>query len=155
MTPWWIEPCAAPVAVGFAMVFNVPPRFLPLCAVLGVLGHGTRWSVVQLGGGAVMGTLCGAMLIALVAHVVSLRLRQPPTLVTIAGVIPLIPGTVLYQAVTGIIQLGLAPAGQELQDMTTATIGHAAHAALVMLALVLGLTAPALLPAPRAAHGHP
>lgn len=148
MTPWWIELCAAPVAVGFAMVFNVPPRLLPVCAALGILGHGTRWGVQHLVGGAVLGTLCGALLIAVVAHFVSLRRRQPPALLAIAAVIPLVPGTVLYHAVAGIIQLGLAPAGQDLQMLAATTAGHAAHGALLMLALVLGLTAPALL-APR------
>ncbi|WP_416468293.1 threonine/serine exporter family protein, partial [Salmonella enterica] len=29
-------------AVGFAMVFNVPHRALPWCALLGALGHGSR-----------------------------------------------------------------------------------------------------------------
>ncbi|MEH0017752.1 threonine/serine exporter family protein, partial [Citrobacter portucalensis] len=29
-------------AVGFAMVFNVPHRELPWCALLGALGHGSR-----------------------------------------------------------------------------------------------------------------
>ena len=33
---------AAIPAVGFAMVFNVPQRALPWCALLGAIGHGSR-----------------------------------------------------------------------------------------------------------------
>ena len=34
-------------AVGFAMVFNVPQRALPWCALLGAIGHGSRMIMVS------------------------------------------------------------------------------------------------------------
>ena len=36
-------------AVGFAMVFNVPHRALPWCALLGALGHGSRMVMMTAG----------------------------------------------------------------------------------------------------------
>ncbi|MEA7520277.1 threonine/serine exporter family protein, partial [Salmonella enterica subsp. enterica serovar Virginia] len=36
-------------AVGFAMVFNVPHRALPWCALLGALGHGSRMLMMSAG----------------------------------------------------------------------------------------------------------
>ena len=34
--------CAAIPAVGFALVFNVPPKALKYCAILAALGHVTH-----------------------------------------------------------------------------------------------------------------
>ncbi|MEC3939169.1 threonine/serine exporter family protein, partial [Leclercia adecarboxylata] len=36
-------------AVGFAMVFNVPRRALPWCALLGAIGHGSRMAMMTAG----------------------------------------------------------------------------------------------------------
>ena len=36
-------------AAGFAMVFNVPPRALAWCALLGAVGHGSRTVLLTLG----------------------------------------------------------------------------------------------------------
>lgn len=40
---------AALPAVGFAMVFNVPQRALPWCALLGAIGHGSRMIMMTAG----------------------------------------------------------------------------------------------------------
>jgi uncharacterized membrane protein YjjB (DUF3815 family) len=39
---------AAIPAVGFALVFNVPPKALKYCAILGALGHVTRTLLLHL-----------------------------------------------------------------------------------------------------------
>ena len=40
---------AAIPAVGFALVFNVPPKALMYCAILGALGHITRTLLLYFG----------------------------------------------------------------------------------------------------------
>ena len=40
---------AAIPAVGFALVFNVPPKALKYCAILGALGHVTRTLLLHFG----------------------------------------------------------------------------------------------------------
>ena len=53
---------AAIPAVGFAMVFNVPHRALPWCALLGAIGHGTRFAMVYWGFNIEWSTVGGSML---------------------------------------------------------------------------------------------
>lgn len=40
---------AAIPAVGFALVFNVPPRALIYCALGGAIGHGSRYLMMKFG----------------------------------------------------------------------------------------------------------
>jgi len=66
---------AAIPAVGFALVFNVPPKALKYCAILGALGHVTR------------------------------RYLAHPKVFTVAAIIPMIPGVHAYKAMIAIVQI--------------------------------------------------
>ena len=57
---------AAIPAVGFALVFNVPPKALKYCALLGALGHVTRTILMHNDVPIVFATLVGAALIGFI-----------------------------------------------------------------------------------------
>lgn len=50
-------------AVGFAMVFNVPHRALPWCALLGALGHGSRMLMMSAGFNVEWSTFMASLLV--------------------------------------------------------------------------------------------
>ena len=50
-------------AVGFAMVFNVPHRALPWCALLGALGHGSRMVMMSAGFNIEWSTFMASLLV--------------------------------------------------------------------------------------------
>lgn len=50
-------------AVGFAMVFNVPHRALPWCALLGALGHGSRMLMMSAGFNIEWSTFMASLLV--------------------------------------------------------------------------------------------
>lgn len=54
---------AAIPAVGFAMVFNVPQRALPWCALLGAIGHGSRMVMMTAGFNIEWSTFMASMLV--------------------------------------------------------------------------------------------
>ena len=54
MNAWLLELWAAPAALGFALLFNVPPRSLIACCTLAVLGHASRKAVLDCGGDIVL-----------------------------------------------------------------------------------------------------
>lgn len=50
-------------ALGFAMVFNVPHRALPWCALLGALGHGSRMVMMTAGFNIEWSTFMASLLV--------------------------------------------------------------------------------------------
>ncbi|MDR3409781.1 MAG: threonine/serine exporter family protein [Formivibrio sp.] len=153
MNAWLLELWAAPAALGFALLFNVPPRSLIACCTLAVLGHACRKAVVVLGGDIVLGTLFGGVVIGIAAEWWAKRHRMIPTVYSISAAIPMVPGTFMYKAVQGL--LGIAnisklPAAQENAQLllTDASI-NAVKASMILLALAFGIAAPILFLPPR------
>jgi uncharacterized membrane protein YjjB (DUF3815 family) len=83
---------AAIPAVGFAMVFNVPHRALPWCALLGAIGHGTRFAMVSWGFNIEWSTFIASMLVGSIGIRWSRWYLAHPKVFTVAAVIPMFPG---------------------------------------------------------------
>ena len=63
---------AAIPAVGFALVFNVPPKALKYCAILGALGHVTRTLLLHFGVPIVFATFFATCVIGFIGvHFIS------------------------------------------------------------------------------------
>lgn len=132
------------VAVGFAILFNVPPKTLVACAICGAGGHALRTVLMQLGMGIVPATLAGAALIGWLSDFFARRLEIPSLVFAICGVIPMVPGRFAYSAMLGVIRVSTAtPAAGEPILMETAI--NFINTGLILAALALGITMPALL----------
>ncbi|KYK78853.1 hypothetical protein SA2876_03415 [Aggregatibacter actinomycetemcomitans serotype e str. SA2876] len=90
---------AAIPAVGFALVFNVLPKALKYCALLGALGHVTRTILIQCNIPIVFATLVGAALIGFIGVHLSHRYLAHPKVFTVAAIIPMSPGVQAYKAI--------------------------------------------------------
>src|SRR5690606_40164609 len=82
---------AALPAVGFAMVFNVPHRALPWCALLGAIGHGSRMTMVTAGFNIEWSTFMASMLGGAIGIRWSRWYLAHPKVFTVAAVIPTLP----------------------------------------------------------------
>jgi len=110
---------AAIPAVGFALVFNVPPKALKYCAILGALGHVTRTLLLHFGVPIVFATFFATCVIGFIGVHLSHRYLAHPKVFTVAAIIPMIPGVHAYKAMTfintsfilGALVLGLALPG--------------------------------------------
>ena len=72
-----IQTCAAAMAtIGFSLLFGVPARYYPSCALIG----GVSWLVI------------------LMSRWFAVRKRCPVTIFLISGIIPLVPGAGIYRA---------------------------------------------------------
>ncbi len=83
-------------AAGFAMVFNVPRRALPWCALLGAVGHGSRTVMIMMGLNIEWGTFLAAMLVGCIGIQWSRWYLAHPKVFTVAAVIPMFPGISLF-----------------------------------------------------------
>ena len=112
---------AAIPAVGFALVFNVPPKALKYCAILAALGHVTR---------------------TLLLHINSHRYLAHPKAFTVAAIIPMIPGVHAYKAMISMVQIHHFGFSDALFEQM---ISSFINTSFILGAIVFGLALPGLL----------
>lgn len=143
--PWLVELWAAPAALGFALLFNVPPRALPACGVLAILGHATRLLIMKMGGDIVLATLVGATLIGVAAELWANRQGHIGAIYAISAAIPMVPGTSMYRAVQGLLRIVETSKLADPQGILVDAGINAARASMILMALAFGIAAPILL----------
>jgi uncharacterized membrane protein YjjB (DUF3815 family) len=129
-------------AVGFGMLFNVPPRILIYCAAGGAVGHGSRFLMVQAGLPVEWSTLLAATLVSFLSVYAAQRLRAHPKVFTVASMIPMVPGVRAYTAMLAIVQLNQKGFTDEL--FRTA-VQNSLTTFFIVGALAVGLAMPGLL----------
>lgn len=133
---------AAVPAVGFALLFNVPPKALLYCAVLGALGHGFRTLLVQFGMPLVFATFFGAGLIGFIGVRLSRHYLAHPKVFTVAAIIPMIPGVYAYKAMIAIVQIHHYGYSDSL---IIQMVDNFIKTGFILAALVFGLALPGML----------
>ena len=136
---------SAVAALGFAVLFNVPPRTLIYCALCGAAGHALRTLLMQTGMGIEISTLLGATLVGFMALAFARYLQVPAALFGITGSIPLVPGVFAYSAMIGLIHIAttdpLTVGTPELVEVVV----NAVKTALILIAIAFGIAAPSLM----------
>ena len=135
---------SAVAAVGFAVLFKVPKRFLIHCAVVGAVGHGTRTVLVLNGLNLILASLIGATVVGFAGFWLSRRYEIPSPVITVPAIIPLVPGSIAFQSLLTLISaLNAGPEGA--QDLFLAAAYDAVSAGLIIFGLGVGISAPFLL----------
>lgn len=145
---WW----AAVAALGFALLFNVPPRFLSHCAAVGAVGHAVRFALIHSGLPALsalpIATFVGAAVIGFISSQLAPRYRIPSIVFSVSGVIPMVPGTFAFGTMIGVLQLGgVLPftTATQLSTLLSDTATNGIKTGLLLAALALGIALPTLL----------
>ena len=135
---------SALAATGFALLFNVPVRTVIGCAFLGAVGHALRTTLMQLGMSVEAGTLAGATVVGFIGVVFAHRWNTPPTVYTISGAIPMVPGSLAFRAMLGVLRLTAATSDTAAVMMAEVFI-NATKTGLILAAIAVGIAAPSLL----------
>jgi uncharacterized membrane protein YjjP (DUF1212 family) len=93
---------ASIVAVAFAYGTYTPLRALTPIGVTGLLGQAVYQTSIQWELGPAMSSGAAALVIGVVSYSLAGRVRVPPLVVIVAGIVPLLPGLTIYQ---GMLQL--------------------------------------------------
>ncbi|RNF40108.1 threonine/serine exporter family protein [Planococcus salinus] len=126
---WPLEAFLSFMAAGaFGIVFNTPRRTLISCGLVGMSGWLVYRSYFLLFDDSVQATFAGAFSVAIVAHVLAKRFKMPMIVFSIAGIIPLVPGSRAYNAMRNIVE----------EDFLEA-ISFAAEALMISGAIAMGL----------------
>lgn len=133
---------AAVPALGFALVFNVPPKALKYCAFGGALGYGCRFLFLHAGASIEWATLGAATLVSMVGVYWSQRLLAHPKVFTVAAVIPMMPGVFAFKAMIALVEIN----SLGYSDALWATLmNNAIKSLFIISALAIGLAMPGLL----------
>lgn len=135
---------SAVAAVGFAILFNVPRRTLPGCAIAGAVGHGLRTLLVEWGVMLELATLAGAIVVGFLAEFFARHQQTPAAVFSVPGVIPLVPGSFAFRALIGLIQITDLGAFGGTPVLVEAAV-NAVRTGLILAAIAAGTAAPSLL----------
>lgn len=121
---------SAGIAGSWAVVSHGRPRGVGLAALAGALAWGTYWGVGSLGFGPALASGAAAVVIGFGSEVFTERLRIPPQLIAVCGIIPLLPGLAIYDGLFAIV------VDNDIQGGLGALVGACA----IGLALAAGVT---------------
>ena len=133
---------SAATATGFAVLFHVPHRSLPLVALLGALGYCLRVAWLAHGGSIVPGTLLASCSIGVGSMVLSYFIHSPAVVYSMPAVIPMVPGTYAYKTMIGLMQI--ADNGATL-DVLIKTVNNGLITGFILVVLAIGVSIPNLL----------
>ncbi|WP_071458710.1 threonine/serine exporter family protein [Bacillus massilinigeriensis] len=115
-------------SAAFGVMFNAPKESLVKCGVSGMLGWMLYFILESNGYGTILATLAASFLIAVISQVMAKMYRTPIIIFSVAGIIPLVPGGLSYDAMRHFV---------EKDYMGTVTL--AAKASMISGALAVGL----------------
>lgn len=131
-------------ALGFAILFNVPPRTLVIIWVLAAMGGLTKLFMVHLGINIVLSSLGGASLIGMLSTQAAHNKHAPPLVFSIPAVIPMVPGVFAYKMMLGMIKLA-GDSGVNTSEVLTDTISNGLKAMFILMSLAVGVAIPMLI----------
>jgi uncharacterized membrane protein YjjB (DUF3815 family) len=135
---------SAIAALGFAVLFHVPLRSLPGCALGGALGHAVRTGLIQAGMDIEAATLIGATTIGFLGMVFARYWKAPMPIFTVSAAVTLVPGVFAFQTMMAILEVSLGRPETANTALVEASV-NAIKTALILGAIALGIAAPTLL----------
>jgi uncharacterized membrane protein YjjP (DUF1212 family) len=121
---------SAGIAGFWSLASDARPRAVGLAGIAGALAWTTFWGVSALGAGIPLASGVAAVVLGFCGKVLTQRLRVPPQLVAVCGIVPLLPGLAIYHGLFTIVVDG------DIDGGLAALVGALA----VGLALAAGVT---------------
>lgn len=90
-------------AAGFGIIFNAPRESLVKSGFVGMVGWMVYFFMTMGGVDEVPATVTAAFLIALVSQIYARVYKTPIIIFTVAGIIPLVPGGMAYNAMRNFV----------------------------------------------------
>lgn len=90
-------------SASFGILFNAPKQSLIKCGFVGMVGWVIYTSLVELEVDLVMATFVSSFFIALISQFFAKRYRTPIIIFSVAGIIPLVPGGLAYDAMRNFV----------------------------------------------------
>ncbi len=89
--------------VSLSVVFGVPKKFILYSGIAGTVGQMIYFLIIFLNGSRLIAVFAGAVVVALLAHIMARIFKAPVTVFLIPGIILTVPGLDMYRAVYNLI----------------------------------------------------
>lgn len=89
---------------GFAVLFNAPRKSLIPCGLVGMLGWLVHIGLIEINFLAVPATVIAAIVVGVLSRICAKVFKKPILIFYVAGIIPLVPGGVSYNAMRSFIE---------------------------------------------------
>jgi len=124
----------------------VPKRSLWVIFLMGALGGALKLITLHLGGGIILGSFAGAILIGFLSIGNAHLIHTPPFVMAIPAVIPMVPGAFAYRMMLGIFRMTGETVDHTLfLQLLQESVENGLKTLFVLMALSLGVLAPMLL----------
>ena len=125
-------------AIGFATIFNMPPRLLIVVACGAIISVGVRnFLMLEYACSQATASLAGAVIVSLLSLKAVHIVHAPSHVLTIPSVIPLIPGVFMYRLLFSIINL------ENVDNMNYHhVLNNGVNTTLILLAIAVGVAIP-------------
>ncbi|MCH1625932.1 threonine/serine exporter family protein [Ferdinandcohnia quinoae] len=97
-------------SAAFGIIFNAPRKSLIQCGFVGMVGWGFYKYLSNEEVDAVVATLIASFIIAIISHFFAKKYRTPVIIFSVAGIIPLVPGGMAYDAMRHFVENDYATA---------------------------------------------
>ncbi|WP_144475091.1 threonine/serine exporter family protein [Cytobacillus oceanisediminis] len=91
-------------SAAFGIIFNAPRESLVKCGISGMVGWIVYFALDTNGFGTIFATLMASFLIAVVSQMFAKAYRMPIIIFSVAGIIPLVPGGLAYDAMRHFVE---------------------------------------------------
>jgi uncharacterized membrane protein YjjB (DUF3815 family) len=126
---WWLGLLVSFLStLAYCTLFNVPVRTLLAGGLVGAAGWLVYNAISPYGMNMTIATFLAATVVSLCSQFLSIYLRVPSTNFSVAGIIPLVPGSIAYKSMLAFVE------GDYLNGITLAT-----HTSLLAGAIASGL----------------
>ncbi|UOD51280.1 threonine/serine ThrE exporter family protein [Orrella daihaiensis] len=144
-TPLWIDIVCAGVAVAaFGAFFSLPWGLLAAPVIVGMACHGSRWLVLESGGGVVSATLVACLISGCVMTILARKLKLPFAALAFASVVSMMPGIFVFKFAAGLVDIYDA-GSQATLTMLLDTVTNGTGAFMIVMAMTFGLIVPKML----------
>lgn len=128
-------------ALGFGILFNVPPRTLFAIWIGGAMGGFLKFGLLQLSAGVVLASFAGALAVGFSSIPIAHFRHVPPMIFAIPSVIPLIPGVFAYRTMLGLMKL-TGSIGPDYNQILAETTNNGAKTLFIIMSLAVGVAVP-------------
>lgn len=94
----------------FGILFNAPRNTLVKCGLVGMAGWLVYFLIEKYSSDAVSATLAAAFAVAVISHMLAKKYRTPVIIFSVAGIIPLVPGGISYDAMRHFVEIDYSSA---------------------------------------------
>jgi uncharacterized membrane protein YjjB (DUF3815 family) len=102
-------------SMAWCVLFNVPVRTIFAGGLAGLIGYLVFSFLPTLGAEVLLSTFVSAAVVSLLSQLMSIFLRVPSTNFSVAGIIPLVPGSLAYKSMLACVN------NEFIQGITLAT----------------------------------